>query len=70
MCLISQVCANSDQLFRLLPDENFICQFKRTGFDELKRWLLNGSSHGLQLTAEYASLYQANRTWRLQGDYG
>ena len=46
VCLISQVCANSDQLFRLQADEDFICQFTRSGFDELKSWLLNGPSHG------------------------
>lgn len=42
VCLFSQVCFNSEQLFELDVGDRFICEFDADGFEALKRWLLEG----------------------------
>eukprot|EP00966_Prymnesium_polylepis_P104302 2415656-Prymnesium_polylepis.1 len=42
VCLFSQVCANSEQLFQIDVGERFVCDFSADGFEQLQAWLLDG----------------------------
>jgi len=42
VCLYSQVCSNSDELFRLEVGDKFVCEFSEEGFELLQQMLLEG----------------------------
>ena len=43
VCLFNSICTNTDDLFRLGPGEDFVCDFSPTGFEELQTLLLTPS---------------------------
>jgi len=47
VCLFSQVCANSEQLFQIDVGERFVCDFSADGFEQLQAWLLDGPDMSL-----------------------